>query len=114
MRLNNAILLLFFSLQINAQDKIWSEDLITTPEKSNYQKTSTYADVVSFINAIQRESKLIHLEYMGTSKEGKDIPVVVLANPKITTPEEAIASGKPVMYVQGNIHAGEVEGKEVV
>lgn len=105
---------LFFSLQLSAQDKIWSEDLITVPEKTNYQKTSTYAEVMSFIEALQKKSPLVHLEYMGTSKEGKKIPVVVLASPKVTTPEEAKASGKPVMYVQGNIHAGEVEGKEVV
>ncbi|MEM0993896.1 MAG: M14 family metallopeptidase, partial [Bacteroidota bacterium] len=35
-------------------------------------------------------------------------------NPKVSTPAEAVASGKPVMYVQGNIHAGEVEGKEIM
>ncbi|WP_264861638.1 M14 family zinc carboxypeptidase, partial [Klebsiella pneumoniae] len=39
--------------------------------------------------------------------------MVVLANPKISSPAEAKASGKPVIYIQGNIHAGEVEGKEV-
>jgi hypothetical protein len=38
----------------------------------------------------------------------------VLANPKISSPEEAISSGKPVLYIQGNIHSGEVEGKEIV
>jgi hypothetical protein len=69
---------------------------------------------MSFIEALQKESDWLHLEFMGTSKEGKKIPVAVLANPPITSPEEAAASGKPVMYLQGNIHAGEVEGKEVV
>lgn len=97
-----------------AQNIIWSEHLITVPEKTHYQKTSTYLEVMAFIEALQKESDLLHLEYMGTSMEGKKIPVVVLANPKITSPEEAVASGKPVLYIQGNIHAGEVEGKEVV
>jgi hypothetical protein len=106
--------LFFLCAQINAQDAIWSSDLITTPEVSNYQKTSTYADVIGFINAIQSKSNLVHLEFMGKSKEGKDIPVVIMANPKVSSPEEAVSSGKPVMYVQANIHAGEVEGKEVL
>ena len=53
-------------------------------------------------------------EFFLPSKEGKKIPVVVLANPKVASPAEAIASGKPVLYIQGNIHSGEVEGKEVV
>ena len=28
------------------------------------------------------------------------------------TPAEAHATGRPIIYLQGNIHAGEVEGKE--
>lgn len=101
-------------LQLSAQNAPWSEDLITIPEKTNYQKTSTFAEVMAFIKAIQSKSDLVHLEFMGTSKEGKDIPVVVMANPKISSPEEAKKSGKPVMYIQGNIHSGEVEGKEIL
>jgi hypothetical protein len=112
-RIFTAILFLI-AIQITAQKKAWPLDLITTPVKSNYQKTSTYAEVMSFISALQKKSDLLHLEYMATSKEGKQIPVVVLANPKVTSPAEAKASGKPVMYIQGNIHSGEVEGKEIV
>ncbi len=108
------ITILFLCVQLSAQNIPWSENLLTTPEKSNYQKTSTYAEVMSFINTIQSKSDLVHLEYMATSLEGKGIPVVVMANPKVSTPEEAKASGKPVMYIQGNIHSGEVEGKEIL
>lgn len=49
---------------------------------------------------------------MGKSPEGKEIPVAVLSSPPVTSAEEAKASGKIVVYVQGNIHGGEVEGKE--
>ncbi|PTM10326.1 MAG: hypothetical protein DA407_03985 [Bacteroidetes bacterium] len=101
-------------IQLSAQNTPWGEDLITTPEKSNYQKTSTYAEVMNFIRAIQSKSNLVHLEFMGKSMEGKDIPVVVMANPKVSSTEEAKATGKPVMYIQGNIHSGEVEGKEIL
>jgi hypothetical protein len=51
---------------------------------------------------------------MGKSPEGKDIPIAILARPTVRTAGEAKASGKPVIYIQGNIHAGEVEGKEAV
>ena len=101
------------AFQISAQQKAWPNELITTPVKSNYQKTSTYAEVMAYIEALQKRSDLLHLEYMATSKEGKQIPVVVLANPKVTSVEEAKKSGKPVLYIQGNIHSGEVEGKEI-
>jgi len=116
MKFNSFIKLIIVLSCINvyAQNKPWSGDLITIPVKTNYEKTSTYSEVMNFIRTVQAQSNLLHLEYMGKSKEGKDIPLVVMANPKISTPEQAKASGKPIMYIQGNIHAGEVEGKEVL
>jgi len=92
----------------------WSEDLIITPEKSNFTKTSTYEEVMNFLYAMEKKSDNLHVFFMGKSKEEKDIPVAVLSKEKLTTSEEARTSGKPVIYIQGNIHAGEVEGKEVV
>ena len=92
----------------------WPENLILTPEKSNFIKTSTHAEVMAFLTAIQAKSGDVHLISMGKSLEGKDIPVAVLARPKMTTAVEAKASGKLIVYIQGNIHAGEVEGKESV
>jgi hypothetical protein len=112
-RIFTAIVFLI-ATQITAQENAWPENLITVPVKTNYQKTSTYAEVMSFIAALQKKSDLVHVEYMATSKEGKKIPMVILANPKVTTPAEAKVSGRPVIYIQGNIHSGEVEGKEIV
>ena len=54
----------------------------------------------------------IRIGTLGTSSQGRRIPYVVAARPSVTTPAEAHRSGKPVIYLQANIHAGEVEGKE--
>lgn len=105
--------LVLSTCQVQAQ-RIWPEGLILTPEKSDFVKTSTYADVLTFLEAIKSSSQEVHLASMGKSLEGKDIPVAILSRPKITTAEEARASGKLIVYIQGNIHAGEVEGKESV
>lgn len=91
----------------------WSDDLVITPERSNFDKTSTYGDVMNFLNAIKTKSPYIQVNTIGKSPMGKDIPMAILANPAVSTPEQAKASGKAVIYVQGNIHGGEVEGKEV-
>jgi hypothetical protein len=90
------------------------EDFILTPEKTHFVQTSTYTDVVAFIENLKGASPFIHIMSMGKSLEGKVIPVAILANPVIKTAQEAKQSGKPVIYIQGNIHAGEVEGKEAV
>lgn len=102
-----------FTFAAQAQTS-WSDDLILTPEKSNFVKTSTHAEVMAFLKAIESKSGEVFITSMGKSLEGKDIPVAVLARPKVATAAEAKASGKLIIYIQGNIHAGEVEGKESV
>ncbi len=60
---------LFYSLDLFSQ-QTWNEELITTPEKSNFIKTSTHEDVMKFLNVIQGQSKLVHIFSMGKSLEG--------------------------------------------
>jgi hypothetical protein len=86
----------------------------TTAERTNYQATSTDADVGAFLDSLVQAGAPIALSDMGTSTLGHPIYLVIASDPAITTPGEAAASGKLVVYVQANIHAGEVEGKEAV
>ena len=106
------LLVCLLSLPVMAQQV--DRSLLIKPERTNYTETSTYKDVMDFTKAVIKDSKYVSQISMGTSLEGKDIPVFVLANPKIETAAQAKASGKPIIYIQGNIHSGEVEGKEVV
>ena len=86
--------------------------MMTVPELTNYQRTSTFAEVVAVVDALRQSSDLIHRETLLLTEDGRDVPLLVLAQPPISTPAQARASGKPVIYIQGNIHGGEVEGKE--
>ena len=97
---------------VNAQSSGFSEAMITVAELSDFERTSTFAEVLSVVDALQASSDLVHRETLVTSLEGKNVPLLVLADPMVRTPEEARDSGKLVVYIQGNIHGGEVEGKE--
>lgn len=94
-----------------AQTSDWPQ---TRAEKTNYAETSHYEDVVAFIKALQAKGAPISLQWMGESAEGKKMPLVIASRPYMSTPEEARRSGKPIIYIEANIHAGEVEGKEAV
>lgn len=83
----------------------------TRAERSNYTETSHYEDVVGFIQALELKGAPIRLEWMGVSAEGKKEPLVIASRPMMTA-EQARRSGRPILYIQANIHAGEVEGKE--
>ena len=88
------------------------EALFSRAERTQYEETSLHADVMDFVTSLDRASDRVTLETMGHSAAGKAIPLVILADPPVTTPAQATQSGKLVVYVQANIHAGEVEGKE--
>src|SRR5204863_616746 len=83
-------------------------------EKSNYTATSKHAEVQEFCEKLAKASPLIRLADMGVSAEGRKLPFMILADPPIATPEEAAKSGKMVLFAMGNIHAGEVDGKEAL
>lgn len=89
-----------------------TESMISMAERSNFETTSTFQEVVDVIDALEAKTDLMHRETLLTTQEGRSVPIVVLANPAIDSPAAAQASGKPVIYLQGNIHGGEVEGKE--
>jgi hypothetical protein len=92
-----------------------SADLRTRAEISNYQETSTYADVQRVIDGlVATGGSLVHTESFGKSEEGRDLPLIVISDPKVTTPAAARRLGRPIVFVQANIHAGEVEGKEAI
>jgi hypothetical protein len=84
----------------------------TTPERTGGRETSRYADVLAFLDTLQLRGADLRVGTLGTSAEGRRIPFVVAARPMVFSPAQARATGKPVIWLQGNIHSGEVEGKE--
>jgi RNA polymerase sigma factor (sigma-70 family) len=77
----------------------------TVAETSDYQATSRHADVVAFCERLARESALVRVGELGESHEGRKLPLLVLADPPVATPEAAARSGKLVVFALGNIHA---------
>jgi hypothetical protein len=88
------------------------DPLKSRAEQTNYEETSRYEDVMRFIGELQKRTDKLRVESFGLTEEGRDLPLMIFADPPITRPLEARASGKPVIFIQANIHAGEVEGKE--
>lgn len=87
---------------------------LTRAEATNYQETSLYKDVMEYIDALQHKTPLIRVEMMGTSAEGRPIPLLVIGDPVPASPADLRLDGRLPVYFEANIHAGEVEGKEAV
>ncbi len=84
----------------------------TTAERTGYAETSSHADVMAFIDSLQRLGAGIRVGRLGSSPQGRTLPYIIAARPLVDGPARAARSGKPVIFLQANIHAGEVEGKE--
>lgn len=90
-------------------------DLRTRPERTGYRETSRYDEVVAFLEAAAKAApEMLHLTTFGYTFEGRPLPLAVWGRVSDASPEAVLASGKTRVYVQGNIHAGEVEGKEAM
>jgi zinc carboxypeptidase len=86
----------------------------TQAERTNYLETSSHASVQAFLDSLLRLGKPIVGGVMGKTTEGRDLPYVIVSRPLYRTPDAARRSGRPIVFVQGNIHSGEVEGKEAL
>jgi predicted deacylase len=85
----------------------------TRAERTNYLETSHHSDVIAFLDSLHGRAEL-SFGSIGTTNQGREIPYVVASRPRVSTPAEARRLGRPIVYVQANIHAGEIEGKEAL
>ena len=95
--------------KIGASSSQW----LTRPERTNYAETSRYDEVIAYMKQMAAANPQIHLTTYGYTFEGRPMPLAVIGAPG-ASPEQVMATGKTRVYIQANIHAGEVEGKEAV
>ena len=105
-------LFIFCFVQLIPILMVGQSSLLTVAEKTNYESTSRYGDVMSFINQLKSSSSQIRVETFAKTTEGRDLPLLIIANPMPKKPEDLINDKRIIIYIQANIHAGEVEGKE--
>ena len=87
---------------------------LTRAERTDYRETSSHADVVDFLQRAAVTSPSVHYTTHGYTTEGRALPLAVVGEVDDPSPASVRASGKTVVYLQGNIHGGEVCGKEAL
>jgi hypothetical protein len=78
------------------------------PPAAEFNRLHTYEEIVDLLKAYNAAyPKWTRLESLGKSIQGRDMWMLTLNNPATGTDLE-----KPAMYIDGNIHANEVQGAE--
>ncbi len=121
------------------------ERLLTVAERSAWRATARHADVLELVDALAAEGPHLTRATLGTSVEGRELPLLIVADPPVASPADlerveltgtdadywaerkrrVLPRGHPdgtglaprgrlVVLVFGNIHAGEVCGKEAL
>jgi murein tripeptide amidase MpaA len=88
-------------------------DLVTASERSGFQATGRYDEVVKLCAAFQQAyPKQVKCFQFGTTPEGRPMMALTVTQANAFTPEAARRKNLPVTLIQGGIHAGEIDGKD--
>ncbi|MFC1500343.1 M14 family zinc carboxypeptidase [Candidatus Zixiibacteriota bacterium] len=82
-------------------------DLQTPAEASGFTEYTTYADMMTYLQAVQASTLEMRLAIYGESYQGRELPVAIFSRPGIREPWEALVSQKPIAVLTGNVHGGE-------
>jgi len=96
----------------------WSSPAVAQPatvaEESDYKRTSRHSEVERFSKTLAANSPHVRHLSIGLSAEQRPITGLVLANPMVATPVDLKEDTRLVVWLLGNIHAGECAGKEAI
>ena len=92
----------------------WPSELRTVAEQSRFTRTMSTLQLHEYIDALTWKTDRMHVISMFVSPMRKVAPAMVLANPRVTSPQQARASGKNVIFLMGNIHPPEPEAAEAL
>ncbi|MBI1796962.1 MAG: peptidase M14 [Candidatus Eisenbacteria bacterium] len=84
----------------------------TRAEKSDYRLTADYEETMRYCRLLEAASRWVKVVSYGRSEQGRDLPLVIVSRDGAFTPDQALASGRPIILIQNGIHAGEIEGKD--
>jgi hypothetical protein len=90
------------------------DEPLTRAEATGFKETSNDADIMRFISILQEHSKNILVQNILDTNEGHKLLLVIIGDPLPSGPSNAKYDPRPVVYIQANIHAGEIAGSNAV
>lgn len=87
----------------------------TWQEQQNFRSGPTpFAPLMQFWYELDATSDLVSMQPLTHTLLGREMPLVIIAEPSITNPQDALRSGKTIVLLAPSVHGGEVSPKEAV
>lgn len=84
----------------------------TGAEAAAFERATTHDELMSFLGEVQARSSRVQLVELTRTNEGRVLPLVILGNPAPGRPGTAQLSGRPTVFITGNVHGNERAGRE--
>jgi predicted deacylase len=84
----------------------------TGAERAAFERHTSHAELMEFLYDVQSRSGNMLIRHLARTDEGRIMPLVILGSPAAATPATAWFSGKPTLFITGNVHGGERAGRE--
>ncbi len=85
----------------------------TPTERSGLTRTPRYDETIAWLRTLEAaKPSQLRLASLGKSPEGRDLWMVIASKEGAFTPDALRATGKPTVFAQAGIHAGEIDGKD--
>jgi hypothetical protein len=85
---------------------------VTPAEQARFERTPRYDETIAYLKLLAAAAPELRLVSLGKSPEGRDVWMVIASKERAFTPETLRATGKPTVFAQAGIHAGEMDGKD--
>ncbi len=73
-----------------------------------------YEPLMKFWRELDQASELVSMQPLARTLQGRELPLIIIAEPAITNPQDALRSGKTIVLLAPSVHGGEVSPKESV
>ena len=88
---------------------------LTWQEQNDFKAGPTpFEPLMEFWYELDRVSEVVSMAPLTTTLLGRDMKIITIAEPAITTPQDALRSGKTIVLLAPSVHGGEVSPKEAV
>jgi hypothetical protein len=85
----------------------------TGGERVSFERSTSHEELLAFLYDIQSRTDRMLIRNLATTDEGRSMPMVMLGSPAApASPGTAWFSGKPTVFITGNIHGMERAGRE--
>jgi dipeptidyl-peptidase 4 len=106
-RIASALVLALFLALPQAGQAQQIQNLRTPAETSGFTRHTNHDEMWQYLLALRSQSTDMRLGSYGQTREGRDLPYAIFSRPLISTPQEAVLLGKPVVVLAANVHGGE-------